>query len=174
MRRKHPLSILLSRVAGVYLLVVVLTSAGCHLFPPLAGVLCQDCGALVLTESIVLDISDPNIRSGGAGGFRYELDGVSYAANYLAWEAWSCSEGPAFFAAWDDTSNTVWLGHCPETLFLESITVTTGGNAPLPIQFFTVVAGAHEPTYQLVLHPDNYRDIEAGETRVRVVFSYGG
>jgi len=127
---------------------------------------------LPATATITLDFSDPNTHAGGTGGFRYLYDGESYSATYNAWATWSCESGPDFFAAWDDTSLTVWLAHCPESLNLESMTAQTGDGAPLYIESWTPVAGAHEPTYQLTLNPANYVDIENGATTINLSFTY--
>ncbi len=124
------------------------------------------------TATILLDFSDPNTHAGNTGGYRYLYEGESYSATYNAWAAWSCEEGPDFFAAWDDTSLTVWLAHCPETLDLESITSQTGDGAPLSIESWVLVAGAHDPTYQLTLDPANYVDIENGITTINLSFTY--
>ncbi|WP_020569775.1 hypothetical protein [Neolewinella persica] len=127
---------------------------------------------LPIATDILLDFSDPNTRPGGTGGFRYLYESESFLATYHAWEAWSCEDGPDFFAAWDDTSLTVWLAHCPDQLNLESITAQTGDGTPLPIESWTPVAGAHEPTYQLTLNPANYVDIENGATTINLQFTY--
>jgi hypothetical protein len=134
---------------------------------------------LPATTTILLDFSDPNTHAGNTGGYRYLYEGVhevlrskSYSATYNAWATWSCEDGPNFFAAWDDTSLTVWLAHCPTTLNLESITAQTGDGAPLPLESWTPVAGAHEPTYQLTLDPANYVDIENGASTIALTFSY--
>jgi hypothetical protein len=127
---------------------------------------------LPITTTILLDFSDPNTHPGGSGGYRYIYNGESYLATYNAWTSWNCQATPDFFAAWDDTSLTVWLAHCPETLHLESITAQSGDGAPLPLQSRTPVAGAHEPTYKLTLNPANYVDIENGATTITLTFSY--
>jgi hypothetical protein len=127
---------------------------------------------LPATATITLDFSDPNTHAGNTGGYRYLYEDESYSATYNAWATWSCEDGPNFFAAWDDTSLTVWLAHCPATLNLESITVQTSDGAPLPLQSWTPVTGAHEPTYQLTLNPTNYVDIENGVTTITLSFSY--
>jgi hypothetical protein len=127
---------------------------------------------LPATATILLDFSDPNTHSGNTGGYRYLYEDESYSATYNAWATWSCEDGPDFFAAWDDTSLTVWLAHCPETLHLESITAQTGDGAPLPLESWTPVAGAHEPTYQLTLNPATYVDIENGATTITLSFTY--
>jgi hypothetical protein len=131
------------------------------------------------TTNILLDFSDPNTHAGNTGGYRYLYDGVhevlrskSYSATYNAWATWSCEDGPDFFAAWDDTSLTVWLAHCTTTLNLESITAQTGDGAPLPLQSWTPVTGAHEPTYQLTLDPANYVDIQNGATTINLSFIF--
>ncbi len=124
------------------------------------------------TATILLDFSDPNTRHNGTGGFRYHYDGESYLATEYAWSQWNCESGPRFFGAWDDRDSTVWLAHCPETLHLESITAQTGDGIPLPIQSWTPVANAHEPTYQLTLNPANYVDIENGATTINLSFTY--
>lgn len=124
------------------------------------------------TTTILLDFSNPNTHAGNTGGYRYIYNGESYSATYNAWATWSCADGPDFFAAWDDTSLTVWIAHCPETLNLESVTVQTGNSDPLPIESWTPVAGAHEPTYQLTLNPANYVDIENGITTINLQFTY--
>jgi hypothetical protein len=124
------------------------------------------------TTTILLDFSDPNTRLDGTGGYRYIYNRESYLATYNAWETWSCSTGPEFFAAWDDTSLTVWLAHCSATLDLESITAQTSDGAPLLAESWSPVAGAHEPTYQLTLDPANYADIENGATTITLQFSY--
>jgi hypothetical protein len=125
-----------------------------------------------ISATILLDFSDPNTHVGNTGGYRYLYDGESYSATYNAWTTWSCEDGPNFFAAWDDTSLTVWLAHCPETLHLVSITAQTSDGAPLPLESWTPVAGAHEPTYQLTLDPANYVDIENGATTINLSFNY--
>jgi hypothetical protein len=127
---------------------------------------------LPATAAILLDFSDPNTHAGNTGGYRYLYEGESYSATYNTWAAWSCEEGPDFFAAWDDTSLTVWLAHCPETLDFESITAQTGDGGPLPIESWALVAGAHEPTYQLTLDSVNYVDIENGVTTINLSFTY--
>jgi hypothetical protein len=127
---------------------------------------------LPITTDILLDFSDPNTHAGNTGGYRYIYEGESYSATYNAWATWSCEDGPDFFAAWDDTSLTIWLAHCTETLDLESITAQTGDGAPLYIESWTPVAGAHEPTYQLTLSPANYVDIENGATTINLSFTY--
>jgi hypothetical protein len=127
---------------------------------------------LPATATIHLDFSDPNTHAGNTGGYRYIYEGESYSATYNAWAIWSCEDGPDFFAAWDDTSLTVWLAHCPETLDLESITAQTGDGAPLYIESWNPVAEAHEPTYQLTLNPANYVDIENGATTINLSFTY--
>jgi hypothetical protein len=127
---------------------------------------------LPITTTILLDFSDPNTRLDGTGGYRYIYNGESYLATYNAWETWSCSTGPDFFAAWDDTSLTVWIAHCPENLLLETITAQSSDGAPLPIKSWTPVTSAHEPTYQLTLNPANYVDIENGATTITLQFSY--
>jgi len=127
---------------------------------------------LPATTTILLDFSDPNTRLDGTGGYRYIYDGESYLATYNAWATWSCSTGPNFFAAWDDTSLTVWIAHCSETLHLESITAQTSDGAPLPVESWNPVAEAHEPTYQLTLNPSNYVDIENGATTISLSFTY--
>ncbi len=133
---------------------------------------------LPLSATITLDFSDPNTRGVDAGGFRYLYEGESYSATYHAWETWSCSTSPDFFAAWDDTSLTVWLAHCPATTPPPlgvgglSVTAQTRDGAPLPIESWTPVAGAHEPTYQLTLHPENYTDIQNGATTINLSFTY--
>jgi hypothetical protein len=133
---------------------------------------------LPTTTEILLDFSDPNTGLDGTGGYRYIYNGESYLATYSAWEAWSCEDGPDFFAAWDDTSLTVWLAHCPELTSPPlgvggpPITAQTGDGAPLPLESWTPVAGAHEPTYQLTLDPANYADIENGTTTINLSFTY--
>lgn len=127
---------------------------------------------LPTTTTILLDFSDPNTRHDGTGGFRYLYQGESYLATYLAWATWSCASGPDFFAAWDETSLTVWLAHCPNQLNFESITAQTGDGTLLPIESWTPVAGAHEPTYQLTLNPTNYVDIENGATTINLSVTY--
>jgi hypothetical protein len=124
------------------------------------------------TATILLDFSDPNTHAGNTGGYRYLYDGESYSATYNAWATWNCDATPDFFAAWDDTSQTVWLAHCPETVHLESITAQSRDNPPLPIISSTPVADAHEPTYQLTLNPANYVDIENGATTITLNFQY--
>jgi len=133
---------------------------------------------LPATAAITLDFSDPNTHAGNTGGYRYIYNGESYLATYNAWATWTCAEGPDFFAAWDDTSLTVWLAHCPELTSPPlgaggpPITAQTSNGAPLPIQSLTPVAGAHEPTYQLTLDPANYVDIENGATTITLIFNY--
>jgi hypothetical protein len=127
---------------------------------------------LPVTATILLDFSDPNTHAGNTGGYRYLYDGESYSATYNAWSTWSCQDGPNFFAAWDDTSLTVWLAHCPPTLHLESITAQSGDGAPLPIESWVPVTGAHESTYQLTLAPANYVDIENGASTINLNFTY--
>jgi hypothetical protein len=124
------------------------------------------------TTTILLDFSDPNTHAGNTGGYRYIYNGESYLATYNAWASWSCEDGPDFFAAWDDTSLTVWIAHCPVTLSLESITAQSGDGAPLPAESWTPVAGAHEPTYQLTLDPANYVDIQNGATTINLSFIF--
>ncbi|SEQ58180.1 hypothetical protein [Neolewinella agarilytica] len=154
-----------------YPLIIFLAALVALLYPSceLANPILEE---LPLSATITLDFSDPNTRGVNTGGFRYLYEGESYLATYLAWEAWSCATGPDFFAAWDDTSLTVWLAHCPATLNLESITAQTGDSAPLPLQSWNSVAGAHEPTYQLTLDPANYVDIENGATTINLSFTY--
>jgi hypothetical protein len=65
-----------------------------------------------ISTTILLDFSHSNTHPDGSGGYRYIYNGESYLATYNAWANWSCSTGPEFFAAWDDTSLTVWLAHC--------------------------------------------------------------
>jgi hypothetical protein len=48
----------------------------------------------------------------------------------------------------------------------------TSEGAPLPIESWTPVAGAHEPTYQLTLNPANYVDIENGVTTINLSFIF--
>ena len=127
---------------------------------------------LPANAAILLDFSDPNTHAGNTGGYRYIYDGESYSATYNAWATWSCEDGPDFFAAWDDTSLTVWLAHCPAPLNFESITAQSGDGAPLSLESWTPVAGAHEPTYQLTLNPANYVDIENGATTITLTFTY--
>jgi hypothetical protein len=127
---------------------------------------------LPITTTILLNFSDPNTHASNTGGYRYLYDGESYSATYNAWATWTCETGPEFFAAWDDTSLTVWLAHCPATLDLESITAQTGDSAPLPLDSWSPVAGAHEPTYQLTLNPANYVNIENGTTTIALAFNY--
>jgi hypothetical protein len=133
---------------------------------------------LPATATILLDFSDPNTRSGGTSGFRYLYDGESYSATYNAWATWSCEDGPNFFAAWDDTSLTVWLAACPNLTSPPlgvggpPITARSSDGAPLPLESWTPVAGAHEPTYQLTLNPANYVDIENGTTIINLSFTY--
>jgi hypothetical protein len=127
---------------------------------------------LPITTTILLDFSDPNTRPGRTGGYRYLYDGESYLATYNAWTTWNCEATPNFFAAWNDTSLTVWLAHCPNQLHLESITAQTRDGTPLFIESHTPVTGAHEPTYQLTLSPANYVDIENGATTITLAFSY--
>jgi hypothetical protein len=124
------------------------------------------------TTTILLDFSDPNIRLDGTGGYQYQYNNEYYPATYNAWQDWSCPTGPDCFAAWDDTSNSVWLAHCPATLNLESITTQTGNSDPLPIVSYQPVTGAHEPTYQLTLNPATYVDIENGATTITLSFTY--
>jgi|AntRauTorckE5430_2_1112549.scaffolds.fasta_scaffold01868_1 hypothetical protein len=131
-----------------------------------------------ISATILLDFSDPNTHPDGTGGYRYIYDGESYLATYNAWTTWNCQDGPNFFAAWDDTSLTVWLATChaltspPLGAGGPSITAQSGDNAPLPIVSSSPVAGAHEPTYQLTLDPSNYVDIENGVTTIILAFSY--
>ena len=138
-----------------------------------------------ISASITLDFSDPNTHANNTGGYRYLYDGESYSATYNAWASWSCehevlqsTSGPDFFAAWDDTSLTVWLATChiltspPLGVGGPPITAQTGDSAPLPIVSSTPVAGAHEPTYQLTLNPANYLDIENGVTSIKLQFTY--
>lgn len=125
-----------------------------------------------ITTTILLDFSDPNTHAGNNGGYRYIYESESYPATYNAWATWSCEASPGFFAAWDDTSLTVWLAHCPATLDLESVTAQTSDGAPLPLQSWNPVAGAHELTYQLTLNPINYVDIENGATTINLSFTY--
>ena len=127
---------------------------------------------LPATATITLDVSDPNTHAGNTGGYRYLYEGESYSATYNAWATWTCEAGPNFFAAWDDTSLTIWLAHCPVTLHLESITAQTGDGESLPIESWSPVAGAHESTYQLTLTTSNYIDIENGATTINLRFSY--
>ncbi len=127
---------------------------------------------LPATATILLDFSDPNTRSGGTSGFRYLYDGESYSATYNAWETWSCSTGPDFFAAWDDTSLTVWIAHCTNQLLLESITVQSGDGGPLSIASYVPVAGANESTCQLTLDPANSLDTENGITTITLSLTY--
>lgn len=146
----------------LYFSLICLLAPSCD--PPFAE--------LPLSTTILLDFSDPNTHAGNAGGYRYIYQGESYSATYNAWETWSCATGPNYFAAWDDTSRTVWLAHCPDQLFLESITAQTGVGDPLPIESWTPVAGAHELTYQQTLDPANYVDIENGTTTMNLIFTY--
>ncbi len=127
---------------------------------------------LPATATILLDFSDPNTRSGGTSGFRYLYDGESYSATYNAWATWSCEDGPNFFAAWDDTSNTVWIAHCTNQLLLESITVQSGDGGPLSIASYVPVAGANESTCQLTLDPANSLDTENGITTITLSLTY--
>jgi hypothetical protein len=134
---------------------------------------------LPATTTIILDFSDPNTHAGNTGGYSYLYDGVhevlrskSYSATYLAWETWSCEEGPDFFAAWDDTSNTVWIAHCTNQLLLESITVQSGDGGPLSIASYVPVAGANESTCQLTLDPANSLDTENGITTITLSLTY--
>ncbi len=124
------------------------------------------------TSTILLDFSDPNTRSGGTGGFRYIYQGESYSATYNAWATWSCEDGPNFFAAWDDTSLTVWIAHCTNQLLLESITVQSGDGGPLSIASYVPVAGANESTCQLTLDPANSLDTENGITTITLSLTY--
>lgn len=145
--------------------LIVLLYPSCHPIGPITD-------QLPLTVTILLDFSDPNSHGNGIGGYCYLYDGESYPATYNAWATWSCTTGPDFFAAWDDTSLTVWLAHCPETLHLESTTAQTSDGTPLPIVSWTSVPEAHEPTYQLILDPINYVDIENGVTTITLNVVY--
>ncbi|MEL7163258.1 MAG: hypothetical protein AAFN92_21045 [Bacteroidota bacterium] len=124
------------------------------------------------TATILLDFSDPNTRAGGVGGFRYHYEGESYLATGYAWTIWSCASGSEFFGAWDDRDSTVWLGHCPLDLHLESVTAQTNGDAPLAIRSWHPIPDAHIPTYKLQLHPDNYADIANGTKTLTLQFTY--
>jgi hypothetical protein len=127
---------------------------------------------LPISTTILLDFSDPNTGLDGTGGYRYIYNGESYLATYNAWETWSCSTGPDFFAAWDDTSNTVWIAHCTNQLLLESITVQSGDGGPLSIASYVPVAGANESTCQLTLDPANSLDTENGITTITLSLTY--
>jgi hypothetical protein len=145
--------------------LVALLYPSCHPADPIVE-------ELPITTTILLDFSDPNTRLDGTGGYRYLYNGKTYMATYNAWTSWNCQTTPNFFAAWDDTSLTVWLAYCPNQLHLESITAQSGDSASLPIESSIPVASAHEPTYQLTLNPANYVDIENGATTMTLAFSY--
>ena len=127
---------------------------------------------LPISTTILLDFSDPNTGLDGTGGYRYIYNGESYLATYNAWETWSCSTGPDFFAAWEDTSLTVWIAHCTNQLLLESITVQSGDGGPLSIASYVPVAGANESTCQLTLDPANSLDTENGITTITLSLTY--
>ncbi len=127
---------------------------------------------LPISTTILLDFSDPNTGLDGTGGYRYIYNGESYLSTYNAWETWSCSTGPDFFAAWEDTSLTVWIAHCTNQLLLESITVQSGDGGPLSIASYVPVAGANESTCQLTLDPANSLDTENGITTITLSLTY--
>ena len=145
--------------------------SGCQLLPPLPDFTCPSCQPLIQAEIITLDFRNPN-DTGGHVGFRYAYQGTDYPANYNAWEAWNCQQGPAVFAAWNDVDGVVWLGTCLP-IDESSIRLQTPGTTSLPVQSVGNVSDAHENTLILLPSEENLADIQAvgGLTTILLTFS---
>lgn len=127
---------------------------------------------LPFTATLTVDISDPNVLHDGTGGYTYEYEGQIYPATHKAWLSYECPESPQFFAAYNDVNQTVWLAHCVEGIFLNTVHITTNGENANPTPFLTEITGGHEETIELQIPTSNLEDISNGASQLVVTFNY--
>jgi hypothetical protein len=151
-------------LAGLVALAILLTPS-CHPddlptidFPP--------------TATIILNFS------GTSDDYHYLYELESYPATYKDWLGYNCPESPIFFAAYNDidqtnhVNETIWLAHCIEGIYHQSITVTTNGTNTHPATIIGEITGGQEETIELAIPAENLADIHNGASYIILNFSY--
>jgi hypothetical protein len=135
---------------------------------------------LPLTASIVLDFSD------ASWSYRYIYEGESYPATYKAWVGYNCLDRrqaaaqriPIFFALYNDIDQTnqidetIWLAHCTEGIYHQTINITTNGTNTNPATIIDEITGGQEETLELQIPTPNLADIQNGTSQITISFLY--
>jgi hypothetical protein len=127
---------------------------------------------LPLTATIVLDFS------GASWSHRYIYEGESYPATYKAWVDYNCPASLIFFALYNDidqtnqVDETIWLAHCSEGIYHQTISVTTNGTNTNLVTAIDNITGGQEETLELQIPAPNLADIQNGTTQITLTFRY--
>jgi hypothetical protein len=127
---------------------------------------------LPLTASIVLDFSD------ASWSYRYIYENEAYPATYKAWVDYNCPGSPIFFALYNDIDQTnqidetIWLAHCTEGIYYQTINITTNGTNTNPATIIDEITGGQEETLELQISESNLADIQNGTTQITISFLY--
>lgn len=96
--------------------------------------------------TITLDFTNPN-NTQTETGYQYTYNQTNYPADQRAYQNWNCTQGPTFFAAYNDVDQNIWLATCTP---IDTGTIQLAiGEYQYPPANIVQVADAHEVTYHL-------------------------